>query len=113
MRMVFICVWRKKIYSAVMKIVNMHVTLLDFFCVLHQKIRRAAEPDNPKLIHQFLNYRLVATMMDREAYREQLVSQFQLLLETIADECLPAHWRCQCLDNIYRPIYNVKTYCRL
>ena len=62
------------------------------------------EPDNPLLINQFLNFKLDVITPNKVLYREQLLAQFQLLIDTIADELLPAHWRRQCLDNIYRPL---------
>lgn len=63
------------------------------------------EPDNPLLINQFLNFKLDASTPNKMFYREQLLAQFQLLIDTIADELLPSHWRRQCLDNIYRPLH--------
>ena len=63
------------------------------------------EPDNPQLITQFLNFKLNVSTPNKAFYREQLLAQFQLLIDTIADELLPAHWRRHCLDNIYRPLH--------
>ena len=71
---------------------------------LHQKIRSAAEPNNPKIIDDFLSLRAFETMHSTIQRREYLSTQFQLLLETIADECLPPHWRCLCLNRIHYPI---------
>ena len=72
---------------------------------LQQKIRDAEEPDNPLLIRQYLDLDLPITETGLTGQRQRLVSQCRLLIETIADECLPPHWRCHCLDHIYLPLF--------
>ena len=73
--------------------------------VLGQKIRHAETPDNPTLIRQFLDLRPHQTQKTAVVHRQHLVSQFYLLMETIADECLPPYWRRQCLDHIHQPLF--------
>lgn len=67
------------------------------------KIRFALEPNNTKLIAEYIaEYECVnLTKNDRRQHLEQ---QFRILLETVADECLPVHWRQLCLDSIYKPL---------
>jgi hypothetical protein len=105
MIIIFICICQKNRYTFAMKTINQHTTLLMPLCTLSQKIRFAMEPNNPLLINQFLNFKLNVSTPNKVFYREQLLAQFQLLIDTIADELLPAHWRRQCLDNIYRPLH--------
>lgn len=71
---------------------------------LHQKIRNAIEPDNPGLIKTFLLPAPLGTISSKVLLREYLTAQFQLLMETIADDYLPTHWRSQCLDHIHIPL---------
>lgn len=71
---------------------------------LYRKIRSAEDPDNPALILLFLELSLSLADNTVADKRRCLKVQFQLLLDTLADEHLPSHWRCQCLDNIYRPL---------
>jgi hypothetical protein len=104
-QIIIVCICGVGRYTSAMKIINHHTTLLMSLCTLSQKIRFAMEPDNPVLINQFLNFKLNASTPSKVFYREQLLAQFQLLIDTIADELLPAHWRRQCLDNIYRPLH--------
>ena len=87
--------------------INQHTILFMSWCTLTQKIRFATEPNNPNIIYQFLNFKFKAGMINKEANREQLISQFRLLIDTIADELLPSHWRRLCLDNIYRPLHTL------
>lgn len=75
---------------------------------LRHKIRRAEEPDNPLLITYWLAYENQLVENSREALRQRYESQFTLLLETVVDELVPAHWRCLCLDHIYRPLQSLK-----
>ena len=81
-----------------------HSTYLD----LSRKIRNAEEPDNAGLIHQFLALKPPSNQCSKSIYRTHLHMQFQLLLDTVADEYLPPHWRGQCLNHIYRPLYSLQ-----
>ncbi|MGB3619823.1 MAG: hypothetical protein WBA20_00580 [Ketobacter sp.] len=53
---------------------------------------------------EFLSSHSFEITHSKNLHREQLVAQFQLLMDTIADECLPPHWRCQCLDHVHIPL---------
>ena len=69
---------------------------------LRNKIRHGEEPDNPTLISLWLSfeedYRDVNT--GNSTLEDHYEKQFNLLLETVADELIPVHWRRVCLDNI-------------
>lgn len=82
-----------------------------------EEIRYARQPDAPDLIDQWLKYEHFNNLaraeqgcdgcpkqMQCELYR----SQFQLLLDTVADELLPSHWREHCLNSIHRPLSGLK-----
>lgn len=71
---------------------------------IEHMVRQAKDPDNHRLINQFLEQKLAVEQPTKANLRNHHLAQFQVLMETLADECLPAHWRCSCLDNIYRPL---------
>lgn len=77
---------------------------------LRSKIRWGEEPNNPLLISRWLAQENSAhqAACSREYLRQCYESQFTLLLETLVDELIPAHWRCMCLDNIHRPLQSLK-----
>lgn len=77
---------------------------------LRNKIRHGEEPDNPMLISLWLSFEEDYRDINKgnsslEVHYEQ---QFNLLLETIADELIPVHWRRVCLDNIYKPLSSLR-----
>lgn len=73
---------------------------------LRDIIRYGYDPDNPALIPLWLSREEailpaeVTLAMRRKCYMDQ----FNLLLNVISDELVPAHWRCLCLDYIYKPL---------
>lgn len=75
---------------------------------IRHKIRRGEEPDNPLLITHWLAEENRGLEPLRAELRQRYESQFTLLLETVVDELVPAHWRCLCLDNIYLPLQSLK-----
>lgn len=75
---------------------------------LQHSIRSAKEPNNPSLINYWLEVDQCKTGATFEQKRDHHERQFRLLLDTIADELLPGHWRCCCLDNIYRPLLELE-----
>ena len=77
---------------------------------LKEKIRYGKEPDNPMLISLWLTEEercrdIKNTQQDLSCHYQ---AQFYLLLEAVADELNPAHWRRVCLDNIYKPICSLQ-----
>lgn len=75
---------------------------------IRHKIRWGEEPDNPLLIANWLAEENRGLEPTCDELRQHYESQFTLLLETFVDELVPAHWRCLCLDNIYRPLQSLK-----
>ena len=76
--------------------------------VMRQKIRYAKEPDNPALISEWMSFTSCPVDGAIAQRRRSCVTQFNLLLDAVADECLPVHWRNICLDNIYYPLLKIK-----
>lgn len=60
-------------------------------------------PDNPLLLRHFLLAEPDNTA-HKEHQRAYYHDQFRLLMDTIADDCVPGHWRCICLDHVYLPL---------
>ncbi|ACE82913.1 hypothetical protein [Cellvibrio japonicus] len=75
---------------------------------IRRKIRWGEEPDNSLLISRWLAQENQDLESTREELRQRYKTQFTLLMETIVDELVPAHWRCLCLDNIHRPLQSLK-----
>ncbi|MEW5009371.1 MAG: hypothetical protein AB1Y36_08825 [Cycloclasticus sp.] len=75
---------------------------------LSRKIRHAEQPNNTLIISDFLSLPPLSSLKNKAVQRAHSVAQFQLLMDTIADEYLPSHWRCQCLDYIYRPLQSLQ-----
>ncbi|MCL2913898.1 hypothetical protein L2725_08835 [Shewanella corallii] len=71
---------------------------------LREKVRYATEEDNPGLVLLWLSAEETSLNNDMEAARVLFQAQYQLLLDTLADDLNPPHWRLWCLDNIYRPL---------
>jgi hypothetical protein len=70
---------------------------------LRQLVRNAGQPDHPGLIRAYLE-RLLPIEAPIDVQRRQFRTQFDLLLDTFSDVCLPVHWRIQCLDAINIPL---------
>jgi len=75
---------------------------------LYRKIRYAEESDNPLLFVHFLELEFCKGNCNLAYQRQRLISQFQLLIDTMSDELLPVHWRKQCLDNIHQPLFKLQ-----
>lgn len=75
----------------------------DYLQHVQKQIRFAKEPDNPSLISHYLD---IDTCRQKsvESLKQHYERQFRLLLDTVADELIPSHWRCCCLDNINKPL---------
>lgn len=74
--------------------------------LLRRKIRFGTEPDNPTLfpLWRMQEEAVLIGTADTEARRGVFEGQFRLLLDTVMDELVPRHWRCQCLDHIHTPL---------
>ncbi len=81
-------------------------------------IRRGEQPNKPELIDLWLELDNCCSLFNHqiqfceccslERQRQHYEQQFRLLLETVVDEIVASHWRCICLDNVYRPLANIK-----
>ncbi|WP_133468522.1 hypothetical protein [Paraglaciecola marina] len=76
---------------------------------LEDKIRFGLEPDNPTLLKKYLR---VDNRLLVNQKRALLLSHFNLLLDTAADEYLPLHWRTQCYDHIHQPLFSLQRITR-
>ncbi len=67
-------------------------------------------PDEPEILHRYLA--LVNKVAQQAPGRTEKTLLYyraaNTLLETICDSCLPRHWRSQCLDLIYQPIFSLQ-----
>ncbi|BAN46752.1 hypothetical protein [Metapseudomonas resinovorans] len=73
------------------------------------RIRCALAPDDPWLLERFVSLSSQHFRHGRApAWRAQEVV-FRLLLDTAADQALPWHWRCLCLDHAYRPLWALRS----
>lgn len=71
---------------------------------VRSKIRYAYEPDNPGLINLWLKMEEENAPLCPLARWQLYVNESRLLLDVLADDLLPGHWRCLCLDYINRPL---------
>ncbi|MBO1255677.1 hypothetical protein J3L16_08275 [Alteromonas sp. 5E99-2] len=78
---------------------------------LHRQIRYAENVENPKLFTQLLNCGEGNVCCHQQQWHFFL-NQFHLLLDTLTDESLPPHWRQQCLDHIYKPLFKLRQLAR-
>ena len=69
---------------------------------LSYKIRYAIEPNN----HQLLTIWLDAARLHDNCWSSHQF-QFQTLLDVVADELLPSHWREACLNLLYKPLHQL------
>ncbi|WP_051216054.1 hypothetical protein [Ferrimonas futtsuensis] len=84
---------------------------------LARQIRRATEPDNHDLIECWLGQEPCRHLKNAcgrceccpvQRQRHHYETQFRLLLDTALDELLPSCWREACLNQIYRPLFQLK-----
>jgi len=71
---------------------------------LNHVVRWGSSPNHPCLLEEWLELTTPShktTVLDK---RNRLLKQYQTLLDALADECVPLHWRQLCLNNIYRPL---------
>ena len=71
---------------------------------LQHKVRYALEPDNPHLLHNFAILQITFARQSEDLRTPCLEALFRVLLDTAADEILPAHWRSQCFDSLHKPL---------
>lgn len=79
-------------------------SITDRWYRLGTRIRCALEPDEPRLVEQYLGEaRYLAAWEPVPAWR-LFEKCFQLLLDSSRDIALPWHWRVLCLDHAYLPL---------
>lgn len=81
------------------------VELLEF-ARLEAAVRYGEQPDNPPLLNGYLTMseRIATDLLGSSGVRKLHLRVARVLLDTLCDTCVPRHWRCLCLDHIYRPL---------
>lgn len=72
---------------------------------IERQIRNGAAPNNPRLLDMYT--RLCEEYAKHKNVDEQIdlfTHVFRVLLDSMCDLTLPHHWRCLCLDFLYRPL---------
>lgn len=79
---------------------------------LEQHIRWGTEPDSPALIDCYFNHihNIRAATLGSAQQVQLYLQTARLLLDTICDCCVAEHWRRQCLNVIYRPLFAAKRH---
>lgn len=68
---------------------------------LRLQVRTADAEDSPEVLSRYLN---IEAPTNHDEQWQHYFDQLTLLIETISDVSLPAHWRELCTNNIYRPL---------
>ena len=72
---------------------------------IERDIRWGRLPDRPDILYQYLlDCEATAMTLENSIARDLFRQLVDLLVEVICDASVPYHWRCLCLDNIYRPM---------
>ena len=75
---------------------------------LEKRVRFGKNPDSPDLLYTYLDlYKEQLSEVGVEAAQSYLTEIIDLLLETICDPLVPYQWRALCLDNIYKPVFDL------
>ena len=70
-----------------------------------ETIRRGMAPDNPEILYTYSSrYEEFAENANQSEAVELLDRVIELLIDVICDACVPRHWLCLCLNNLYRPL---------
>lgn len=77
---------------------------LDHWYWLGTQIRCALDPDEPRLLDQYLGEARYLAGWEGVAAWPLFEKAYNLLLDTGRDPILPWHWRSLCLDYAYRPL---------
>ena len=71
---------------------------------LRYKVRYGNEVNNPNLVNNWFSMEESLNNSDTDSKWQLYQAQFSLLIDVLADDMLPSHWRTWCLDNIYKPL---------
>ena len=75
---------------------------------LEKCVRRGENPDSPELLYAYLDlYKTKFPKVPVQASQAYLTGVVDLLLDTICDPLVPYQWRTLCLDNIYKPVFDL------
>ncbi|KAF1070847.1 MAG: hypothetical protein GAK45_00677 [Pseudomonas citronellolis] len=83
---------------------DIDASLMDRWQRLGMRVRCALDPDEPRLLEQFLGEARYLASWEPVPAWPLFEKSYQLLLDTCRDVALPWHWRQQCLDHAYRPL---------
>ena len=73
-----------------------------------ERIRFGRDADNPALITLWLSIDKPSPHLSVQCLRDHYCQQFHLLLDVVTDLLVPCHWRCLCLDHIFKPLHALK-----
>jgi hypothetical protein len=83
----------------------MSAKISDSIFKAEQNIRWGLLPDRPDILYKYLtDCEALASAFDKLDAKGLFERTIDTLVEVICDPCVPLHWRCLCLDNLYRPI---------
>ena len=72
-------------------------------------VRWGRLPDRPDILYNYLSdCEAVALSFDESNAKRLLERAIDTFVEVICDPSVPYHWRCLCLDNLYRPISRLR-----
>ena len=75
------------------------------FSALEAAVRYGQRPDSPHLLYRYLEMGAEQANGQPEAVERRVhLRLFNTLMEAICDCSVARHWRCLCLDTIYRPL---------
>ena len=70
-----------------------------------ETIRRGIAPDVPEILYTHSSrYEEFAENANQSEAVALLERAIELLTDVICDACVPRHWFCLCLNNLYRPL---------
>ena len=85
--------------------VSVNANRKDHVREIERDIRWGRLPDRPDILYQYLlDCEADAMALENSVAKDLFRQLVDLLVEVICDVCVPYHWRCLCLDNIYRPM---------
>ena len=77
------------------------------FAQIESAVRHGYHPDSPKILESYLEIsnKIADLMVLKHSKRSLHLRVANTLLDTICDTYIPKHWRSQCLDKIYQPVF--------
>ncbi|RMO89341.1 hypothetical protein ALQ32_03882 [Pseudomonas syringae pv. tagetis] len=84
------------------------LSYLENWRALSLRIRCALESDEPRLIEHYLAEGRYLARFTATPPLMLAETTFRLLMDTARDTALPWHWRCLCLDQVWRPLRDLQ-----